>query len=121
MVEARQLHEPRGHRLLRGRARRDPASPDDATPAALRAAAGKDLARDDLQHAFGVPPESVVLGCDSHCAFTQVGFCIAKDAGDRPTAPMPCTANVTTSDYDNGCVTRHCDRVAIPDAPACAR
>lgn len=95
--------------------------PDDATPATLRAATGKDLARDDLQHAFGVPPESVVLGCDDHCRFTQVGFCIAKDAGDRPTAPTPCSANVTTSDYDNGCVTRRCDRVAIPAAAPCAR
>jgi ribonuclease I len=93
--------------------------PNDATPDALRAAIGKDLARDDLQRAFGIPPESVVLGCDTTCRLTQVGFCFAKDAHDNPTAPTPCTQNVTTSDYDNGCVVRGCTRVAIQAAGAC--
>jgi ribonuclease T2 len=95
------------------------AVPSDATPDALRAAIGKDLARDDLQRAFGIPPESVVLGCDTTCRLTQVGFCFAKDAHDNPTAPTPCTQNVTTSDYDNGCVVRGCARVAIQAAGAC--
>jgi ribonuclease T2 len=94
--------------------------PGDATPATLGAAAGKDLARDELQRAFGIPPESVVLGCDAQCRLTQVGFCIAKDVGDHPTTPTPCTQNVTTSDYDNGCVVRGCARVAIQAAGACA-
>jgi ribonuclease T2 len=88
--------------------------PGNGTPDALRAAAGHDLARSELQRAFGIPPESVVLGCDDHCRFTQVGFCLAKDAGDHPTTPTPCTASVTTSEYDNGCATRGCERVAIP-------
>ena len=95
------------------------AVPSDATPDALRAAIGKDLARDDLQRAFGIPPESVVLGCDTNCRLTQVGFCFAKDAHDNPTVPTPCTQNVTTSDYDNGCVVRGCARVAIQAAGAC--
>lgn len=93
--------------------------PDNGTPDAVRAAIGHDLARDDLQRAFGVPPESVVLGCDAHCQLTQVGFCIAKDAHDHPTAAMPCSANVTTSDYDNGCVTRACARVGLPSGFRC--
>jgi ribonuclease T2 len=86
--------------------------PNNGTPAALRG--GHDFAPADLQAAFGIPAASVVLGCDDHCRLTQVGFCIAKDAGDRPTTPTPCTPSVTTSDYDNGCVTRKCERVAIP-------
>jgi ribonuclease T2 len=86
---------------------------------ALQSSIGKDLARDDLQRAFGIPPESVVLGCDAHCRLTQVGFCLAKDAHDKPTTPTPCTQNVTTSDYDNGCVVRGCARVAIQAAGAC--
>lgn len=95
------------------------AIPGEATPDALRAAAGADLARDDLRRAFGVPPDSVVLGCDAHCRLTQISFCLAKDAGDHPTTPIACTRNVTTSDYDNGCVTRGCQRVAIQAAGAC--
>jgi ribonuclease T2 len=86
---------------------------------ALQPSIGKDLARDDLQRAFGVPPESVVLGCDAHCRLTQVGFCLAKDGHDNPTAPTPCTQNVTTSDYDNGCVVHGCARVAIQAAGSC--
>lgn len=88
--------------------------PGNGTPDVLRAAAGHDLARADLQGAFGIARESVVLGCDAHCRLTQVGFCLAKDAEEHPTAPTPCTASVTTSEYDNGCVTRGCDRVTIP-------
>lgn len=93
--------------------------PGDATPEALHAAVGGDLARDALQHAFGVPPDSVLLGCDAHCRLARVGFCLAKDAGDHPTTPVACTANVTTSEYDNGCVTRGCQRVTVQAAGAC--
>jgi ribonuclease T2 len=86
---------------------------------ALVASIGKDLPRDELQRAFGVPAESVVLGCDAHCRLTQVGFCLAKDGQDLPTGAIPCTRNVTTSDYDNGCVVRGCARVAIQAAGSC--
>jgi ribonuclease T2 len=92
---------------------------DDATPDALRSAVGADIARDALQRAFGVPPETVVLGCDAHCRLERVGFCLAKDAGDHPTTPIACTANVTTADYDNGCVTHGCERVAVQAAGVC--
>jgi ribonuclease T2 len=95
------------------------AIPGDATPGALHAAVGADLARDDLQRAFGVPPDSVLLGCDAHCRLARVGFCLAKDAADHPTAPIACTRNVATSDYDNGCATRGCQRVAVQAAGAC--
>lgn len=95
------------------------AIPGDATPDALHAAVGADLARDALQRAFGVPPDSVLLGCDPHCRLARVGFCLAKDAGDHPTTPVACTRNVATSDYDNGCVTRGCQRVAVQAAGAC--
>jgi ribonuclease T2 len=91
--------------------------PHDATPEAVRAAAGRDMARDELQRAFGVAADSVVLGCSASCALTQVAFCFAKDDRDRPTTPTPCTSSVTSSDYDNGCVVRHCDRVQI--SPRC--
>jgi ribonuclease T2 len=93
--------------------------PSDATPDALRAAIGKDLARDDLQRAFGVPPESVVLGCDAKCRLTQVGFCLARDEQYNPQGPTQCAKNVTTSDYDNGCVVRGCERVTIQAAGSC--
>jgi len=83
--------------------------------------AGRDMPRSELAHAFGIPAEAVVLGCDDHCRLTQVGFCMAKDAHDRPTGPRACSDNVTTSDYDNGCVTRHCDRVAIQAPASCDR
>jgi len=88
--------------------------PRDAQPDAVRAAAGKDLALDELQKAFGISTDSVVLGCTKTCELAQVAFCLAKDDRDRPTGPTPCTASVTSSDYDNGCVVRHCDRVRIP-------
>jgi len=71
----------------------------------------------DLQRVFGIAPEAVVLGCNDHCQLTQVGFCLAKDAGDHPTAPTPCTQNVTSSDYDNGCVTNHCATIEVPACP----
>lgn len=72
-----------------------------------------DYAPADLQRVFGIPPRSVVLGCTDNCELTQIGFCLAKDAGDHPTGPTPCTQNVTTSDYDNGCITRHCEKVTV--------
>ena len=87
--------------------------PHDANPEAVRAAAGHDLARDELQRAFGISPDAVVLGCSASCELTQVAFCLGKDDRDRPIAPTPCTPSVTSSDYDNGCVVRHCDRVRI--------
>ena len=93
--------------------------PHDANPDAVRAAAGADMARDELQHAFGVAADAVVLGCTANCELTQVAFCIAKDDRERPTTPMACTPSVTSSDYDNGCAVRHCDRVRIP--AECAR
>ncbi|HEY4242574.1 MAG TPA: hypothetical protein VGM88_22300 [Kofleriaceae bacterium] len=67
----------------------------------------------DLQRAFGVPPESVVLGCSPTCQLTQVAFCLGKDAADHPTGPVSCTPSVSGSDYDNGCAVRHCDRVQL--------
>ena len=92
--------------------------PHDANPDAVRAAAGHDLALDELQRAFGISPESVVLGCTASCELSQVAFCLGKDDRDRPTGATPCTASVTASDYDNGCVVRHCERVRIPAACA---
>jgi ribonuclease T2 len=83
------------------------------------AVVGHDTPRTDLQRSFGVAADSVVLGCDAHCRLTQVGFCFAKDVHDRPTAPIACTANVTRSDYDNGCATRGCDRVVVAAPGAC--
>ena len=77
-----------------------------------------DYAPADLQHAFGIPAESIVLGCNDHCELTQIGFCLAKDAGDHPTGPTPCTQNVTTSDYDNGCVTKHCVKISVSACPS---
>jgi ribonuclease T2 len=96
------------------------AVPGDATPEVLHAAIGKDVARDELQRGFGVPADSVVLGCDAQCRLTQVGFCFAHDANDRPTTPIACSASVRTSDYDNGCGVRRCERVAVQAAGACA-
>jgi len=95
------------------------AIPGDATPDALHAAVGADLARDTLLRSFSVLPESILLGCDAHCRLARVGFCLAKDPGDHPTTPTACTSNVTTSDYDNGCVTHQCQRIAVQAAGAC--
>jgi len=88
--------------------------PHDATPEAVRAAAGHDMPRGELQRAFGVAPETVVLGCTATCELTQVAFCIAKDDRDRPTSPTPCTPSVTSSEYDNGCNVRSCEHIRIP-------
>ena len=93
--------------------------PGEGTPALVGAAIGHDVALADLQSGFGVPAASVVLGCDAHCRFTQVGFCLDRDARGNPTAPTACPATTTTSEYDNGCVTRGCERVAIPAAGSC--
>jgi ribonuclease T2 len=93
--------------------------PEKATPAKLRAAIGGDLALDELQRAFGVPVESVLLGCDDRCSLEQVGICLGHDAGNRPTTPVACPASTTRARYTNGCVTRGCDRVSIPAAGSC--
>jgi ribonuclease T2 len=85
-----------------------------ATPDAVIAAAGHDMARDELERAFGVSADAVVLGCTATCELTQVAFCIAKDERERPTTATSCTSSVTSSDYDNGCSVRHCERVRIP-------
>lgn len=88
--------------------------PRDGTPEVVRAAAGRDLALDELQRAFGVSAAAVVLGCTADCELTQVAFCIAKDDRERPTSATSCTPSVTSSDYDNGCAVRRCERVRIP-------
>jgi len=95
--------------------------PGDGTPDVLSAAAGKDVARADLSRAFGIPPEAVALGCDAHCELTQVGFCLGHDAADQPTTPIACPHNVLSSEYDNGCVTRGCERVVVQAAGECGR
>lgn len=92
--------------------------PDHANPVAVKAAAGTDMSRDDLVKAFGIPAESVNLGCTDACELTQVAFCLGKDDRDQPTGPVPCTASVTSSDYDNGCVVKKCERVKL--LAACA-
>ncbi|HEY0252956.1 MAG TPA: hypothetical protein VGC41_15580 [Kofleriaceae bacterium] len=90
--------------------------PSNATPDRVRLAAGKDLPLADLQHAFGISADAVMLGCNAACELQQVAFCLAKDDHENPTAPVACTASVSTSDYDNGCAVRHCERVVIPAA-----
>jgi ribonuclease T2 len=89
------------------------------TPENVRAAVGHDLALADLEGAFGVPRESVLLSCDGQCRLQQVSFCLSHDARDRPTTPVACPTNTTRARYDNGCVTRHCERVTIPAVGDC--
>lgn len=89
------------------------------TPAVLRAAVGKEIALTDLQGAFGMPASSVLVSCDAECRLSQVSFCLAHDAKGMPTTPIACPENTTTSQYDNGCVTRGCDQVAVQAAGSC--
>ncbi len=90
---------------------------------AMKAIAMPPLAGDiplaDLQRAFGIPAESVLLSCDSKCRLSQVSFCLAHDAKDLPTTPLACPVNTTNAQYDNGCVTRGCATVTIPAAGSC--
>lgn len=95
------------------------ALPGEGTPDAVRGAIAGDLALPDLEKAFGIPSESVLLGCDSKCRLSQVSFCLAHDARGLPTTPIACPKNTTSAQYDNGCVTRGCQRVAIPEAGSC--
>jgi len=95
------------------------ALPGDGTPSALGAAIGGDLAIADLQGGLGVPRESVLLSCDAHCQLSQLSVCLAHDARGLPTTPIACPANTTKAQYDNGCVTRGCERVSIPAAGRC--
>lgn len=95
------------------------ALPGEGTPDAIGAAVGGDLALTELETAFGVPKESVLLGCDPKCRLSQVSFCLAHDATNHPTTPVACPRNTTLAQYDNGCVTRGCQRVAIPEAGSC--
>ena len=95
------------------------ALPGDGTPDVLRTAIGSDLALADLERAFGVPKESVLLSCDARCGLSQVSFCLAHDARGLPTTPIACPSNTTSAQYDNGCVTRGCARVAIPAVGSC--
>jgi ribonuclease T2 len=91
----------------------------DGTPDALRGAIGSDIALGDLATSFGVPRESVLLSCDAQCRLQQISFCLGHDATNHPTTPIACPANTTKARYDNGCVTRRCERVAIPAAGSC--
>ncbi len=86
---------------------------------ALRGSIGSDIALADLQGAFGVPAESVLLSCDAGCRLAQVSICLAHDADNRPTTPIRCPLDTTQARYDNGCVTRHCERVIVPAAGSC--
>jgi len=85
------------------------------TPATLTAAVGGSIALADLAAAFSVPASSVLLSCDAHCQLEQVSLCLATDAK----TPVPCPSNVTKARYDNGCVTRHCDQIAVPAVGSC--
>lgn len=85
------------------------------TPAKLTAAVGATIALAELEASFNVPATSVLLSCDAHCQLEQVSFCLATDAK----TPVPCPTNVTKARYDNGCVTRHCDQVAVPAVGSC--
>lgn len=89
------------------------------TPAMLQASIGADLATSELAGAFGVRADSVLLSCDAKCRLSQVSFCLAHDEHGLPTTPIACPHNTTSSQYDNGCVTRGCDRIAIPEAGSC--
>jgi ribonuclease T2 len=93
--------------------------PGEGTPNAVRSSIGGDIALADLEGAFGVPKGSVLLSCDARCRLQQVSFCLAHDVNNRPTTPTACPANTTKAQYDNGCVTRGCQRVAIPTANKC--
>jgi ribonuclease T2 len=93
--------------------------PGEGTPDKLRAAIGADVAADELVRGFGVPADSVLLGCDAHCRLQQISFCLAHDASGKPTTPIACPVNTTNSRYDNGCVTRRCERIAITETGAC--
>ena len=95
------------------------ALPGEGTPEPLRAAIGGQVALADLERSFGIPAESVLLSCDAQCRLSQVSFCLAHDAHDRPTTPIACPRNTTSAQYDNGCVTRGCEHVEIPQAGSC--
>jgi ribonuclease T2 len=92
---------------------------ESGTPAALKAAVGKEIALPDLQNAFGMPATSVLLSCDSDCRLSQVSFCLAHDAHGMPTTPIVCPTNTTTAEYDNGCVTRGCQSITVQEAGSC--
>ncbi|MFT3696404.1 MAG: hypothetical protein QM831_24905 [Kofleriaceae bacterium] len=89
------------------------------TPDVMQKAIGGDIATADLESAFGVPANSVLLSCDRECRLSQVSFCLAHDAHNVPTTPIACPRNTTTAQYDNGCVTRGCDRIKISEAGRC--
>ena len=93
--------------------------PGKGTPEVLHAAIGHEVALADLRGAFEVPATSVLLSCDGHCQLSQISVCLAHDARGVPTTPIPCPTNTTTTRYDNGCVTQHCDRVTIAAANSC--
>ena len=95
------------------------ALPGKGTPDALTAAIGRDIEVETLAGAFGVPRDSVLLGCEADCRLAQVSVCLAHE----PTGagkPVPCPTNTTRSTYDNGCITRGCTRVTIPAAGSCS-
>lgn len=95
------------------------ALPGSGTPDVLAGAIGRDVAPDELAGAFGVPAESILLSCDASCALVQVSVCLDHDASGRPTTPVTCPQNTTRAQYDNGCITRHCDRITVPAAGRC--
>lgn len=95
------------------------ALPGEGTPDALHGAIGGDIALAELESSFGVPADSVLLGCNSSCRLEQVAVCLAHDAKGLPSTPVACPANTVRARSDNGCVTRGCTRVAIPQAGQC--
>lgn len=93
--------------------------PGKGTPDRLRDAIGTDIALSDLTHAFGIPAASVLLACDARCGLQQVSVCFAHDAAGKPTTPISCPTNASSSRSDNGCVTRRCERVRVTANDAC--
>jgi len=95
------------------------ALPGNGTPDAVTSAIGRSVELEALAGAFGVPRDSVLLGCEADCRLAQVSVCLAHEPGGAG-KPVACPRNTTQSSYDNGCVTRGCTRVTIPAAGSCA-
>ena len=91
---------------------------ESGTPDLLRRSPGAEVATADLRASFGAPA-SVVLSCDAGCNLVEVGICLAHDPRGNPTGPIPCPANVTGREYDNGCVTRGCAKIRVQKAGQC--
>lgn len=90
---------------------------DRGTPSLIVDNVGESVPLADLQEAFS-PPGSAAFSCDGGCNLAEVYTCWSKDKAGGPGELEKCPRLVSSSTYNNSCVTRRCEEVHIEEPGA---